>query len=238
MKTKIILNLAAIALLTLLQGCFNKPAFALADGSNGTVWMDGNFINQDLYKLSVNAKDIGNSVIGVAFDLRFEGENLLFLKYEPGDYLEKGGDPIYLVKSDQADSKIVFGESLTRDDKFPTGSGEIANFYFQVKGGVSYDAIKNNLTFSFNRGVVSTFKEIRQDLDQIEWSGLSPNKPTEISSKESGESIVDLPLADNTSASLFTQNSNEGGYLFQVFIGSLICLIIISAYKILQNRQR
>lgn len=239
MKIKIILGLLSTIFLALLQGCLGGPAFALASNANGTVWMEGGFINQDLYKLSVNAREIKNSIIGIAFDLQMDSSKLVFLKYEPGTFLEAGGDPIYLVKSDQLNNKIVFGESLTRDDNFPNGSGKIADFYFQTKDGVQYNEIKDDLTFGFSRGVASTFHEIRQDLDQVGWEGLSTTKVAKTVDDKVEETEAIMPQEEDLTDSLTTQTDlPRNNYLVSILIGILVALAIIWGYKLAQNRRQ
>lgn len=124
----------------------------------GRVGMRGEFLNGDLLKIVVEMKDFSESVLGVAFNLKYD-EALEFLKYEPGDFLEAGGDPFYLVQNNEV---IVFGETLRRNDTFPDGSGDLVSFYFQI-------IEEKKFSFEFLRGVVSGMESVRQDLNEIVW---------------------------------------------------------------------
>ena len=139
-----------------------------AEGNmSGKVFMEGELLDGDLIKISVRADEIQEEVLGIAFNLLYEKEKLQFVRYLPGDFLELGGDPFYLVKNES--DRIVFGETLRRNDYFPSGSGEVVQFYFQIKDG-------ENFSFSFERGVLSTFDEIRQDLINIFWEPFQMSK--------------------------------------------------------------
>lgn len=219
-----------LILIQLIMGWLGLAPKAFAEGESGAVFIEGDFINQDIFKLSVHTRDVKNTVIGVAFDLRFEQGKVLFLKYEPGDFLEVGGDPIYLVKSDLVNGRIVFGETLTREDKFPSGDGKVADFYFQVKDGVDYEEVQGNLSFRFERGTVSTFNEIRQDLDQIVWKDLSTKK-LEVTSKVAGEIDKEVEVEN-----LVASESGSEDYLVGIVIGMLIFLILLCGLKMARKR--
>lgn len=146
----------------------------------GRVFMDGEFLDGDLLKIFVIAEDMKTPVLGIAFHLQYEPEKLAFLRYEPGVFLENGGDPFYLVHVENG--KIVFGETLRRDDAFPVGGAEIAYFYFQILDGEEF-------TFKFNNGVISTLDTIRQDIDKIQWDDLLLSK--------NGERLVGNPGSQN-----------------------------------------
>lgn len=135
--------------------------------STGIVRMESEPLDGDILKISVLAEEITTPVLGIAFYLNFDQESLAFLKYEPGDFLERGGDPFYMVKN--KDGKIIFGEVLRRDDNFPLGKGTIVDFYFQILD-------RKDLSFEFERGVVSTLDTVRQDLNEITWENLYIDK--------------------------------------------------------------
>lgn len=128
----------------------------------GKFYMESEFLNGDLLKISVNSENLSVPVIGVAFHLQYDFEKLTFLKYEPGNFLEIGGDPFYLVENDELAGKLVFGETLRRDDDFPLGGDKVVDFYFQILE-------EDEFGFEFLNGIVSSIDEVRQDLDQIEW---------------------------------------------------------------------
>lgn len=128
--------------------------------------MDG-----DLLRVSALISDVEDKVLGTAFHLQYD-ENLDFLRYGPGDFLEAGGDPFYLVKNEENVREIVFGQTLRREDEYPSGGGKLADFYFQIKQ-------EGEFKFSFEQGVVSTFDTVRQDLTKIEWKNLELARPQE-----------------------------------------------------------
>lgn len=135
--------------------------------SNGVVALSGEFLDGNILKISAEAKELSVPVTGIAFHLNFEKEKLSFLKYEPGEFLEKGGDPFYLVT--QKEGEIIFGETLRRDDRFPVGGDKIADFYFQISEGKIFN-------FAFERGVVSLTDVVRQDLEEISWENFQIEK--------------------------------------------------------------
>jgi hypothetical protein len=144
---------------------------------NGSVYLEGEFLDGDILKVSAFAEDIAAPTLGVAFHLLYEQNKLSFLKYEPGEFLEQGGDPFYLVKnlSDKGavaapeTGTVIFGQTLRQNDSFPVGQGRIADFYFQITDGKDF-------SFKFDHGVVSSIDTVRQDLNNIEWKELSLSK--------------------------------------------------------------
>lgn len=128
----------------------------------GIMKMEGEFLNGDILKVSVTSEDMLSPVLGLAFYLSYEKEKLAFLKYEPGKFLERGGDPFYLVQKKEAEGRLIFGETLRRDDDFPIGGDIVADFYFQILRDEEFE-------FGFSNGVVSTLNVVRQDLDKIVW---------------------------------------------------------------------
>lgn len=135
----------------------------------GTVSMSHKFLDGDILKISVHAGDMVMPILGLAFHLNYDGEKIKFLKYDPGEFLERGGDPFYLVQNDEQNNKIVFGETLRRNDNFPFGEGPVADFYFQIFK-------KDAMDFEFINGVVSTLDVVRQDIDEIVWENLRLDK--------------------------------------------------------------
>lgn len=144
----------------------------VSDTVNGTIYFSGEFLDGDILKLSVLSKDLVVPTLGVAFHLLYEGEKVSFLRYEPGDFLELGGNPFYLVKNDLQNSEIVFGETLRKDDDFPLNGGVIAEFYFQITSSDVFD-------FKFKNGIVSSLNTVRQDVDKIIFEDivLDKNEP-------------------------------------------------------------
>ena len=133
----------------------------------GTVKMSAIVVDQDLLKITVKAQDMSTPVFGFSFDLEYPNDVLNFVRYESGDFLERGGTPFYLVKdAETTNGKIVFGETLKRGDTFPVGTGNVVNFYFQIEGTSESD---ENFSFKFKNGVVSTLDTLRRDIPQINW---------------------------------------------------------------------
>lgn len=185
--------------------------------SNGIVQMESEPLDGDILRISVLAEEISTPVLGIAFYLNFDKDNLAFLKYEPGDFLERGGDPFYMVKD--KDGKIIFGEVLRRDDKFPLGKGVIVDFYFQILD-------HKDLSFEFERGVVSTLDTVRQDLNEITWENLYTDKNGEkkINKEEGTEGFVDGDVSTiHSSSSKFWL----AGGIISAIIGLLIFIIFV-----------
>ncbi len=154
---KILLLFLALSL------CFTSVANA-EESYLGKVQMEGEFISSDVIKLTIKIADLSEGIIGGAFNLLYPSDDLLFLRYDPGTFLEQGGDPLYLVKN--TDGKIFAGITLRRNDSFPDGEGVLLTFYFQLNSGDNFD-------FTFDNGVLSTLKEVRQDLEKISWESLT-----------------------------------------------------------------
>jgi len=127
------------------------------------VSMEDQYLNGDILKISVEVEELKEGVIGAAFHLEFDDEKLEFLKYEPGTFLEQGGDPFYMVTVEEG--AVVFGSTLRRDDEFPSGSGSLVFFFFQIEK-------EDKFAFNFSRGTLSTVNSIRQDLASVEWVNL------------------------------------------------------------------
>jgi cohesin domain-containing protein len=138
----------------------------------GVVILEGEFLNGDILQVGVKAENLLSTVLGISFHLKYESEKLEFLRYEPGEFLERGGDPFYLVQN--IDGEVVFGETLRRGDNYPIGEGEIVKIYFQIiDDGV--------FAFNFERGVISTLDIVRQDLDRIDWQDSEISREMNIS---------------------------------------------------------
>lgn len=202
--------LILISLIFVLIG----TAYAEED-SNGKVYMQGEFLNGDILKISVWAENISSPTLGIAFHLKYDGDNLSFLKYLPGEFLEKGGDPFYLVKNYETKNKVIFGETLRRDDSFPIGSGKITDFYFQIIN-------EDQFSFNFDNSVLSTLETIRQDLDNVLFEDL-------FISREDGNSI----LVDQSSVldNLKAKNTNIKIYYKLIFLSFLLLFLGIKIIK-------
>ena len=186
---------------------FSDEVSILSDDANTKIYMRGEFLDGDFLKISVYSEDVITPFLGIAFHLKYDGEKVVFLRYEPGELLEKGGDPFYLVKNNPKENKIIFGETLRRDDRFPVSSGLISNFYFQIPSKDFFDT-ENFLHFSFEDGVVSTLDTVRQDLDKIEWVSLALDKNGNSISEEEVKNIDagELLKADSSTSSFLARS--------------------------------
>lgn len=198
---------------------FNAFGEEIEGAYMGEMVLEGEFLDGDLLKISIVAGDMIQPVLGIAFNLNFENEFLDFLKYEPGDFLERGGDPFYLVKNEE--SRVIFGETLRRADSFPVGKGVVAEFYFQILK-------ESDFNFSFYNGVVSTLDVVRQDIDKILWVDLAV-------SREDNEMLIDL---DYSKSSIF----KIGGFELSKILPWLLVLMggggVFFVYFLSKNQEK
>lgn len=153
----------------------------------GIVSMKEEFLDGDILKISIVSEEMLVPILGMAFNLIYDKEKTAFLKYEPGNFLERGGDPFYLVKNEEDEEKIVFGETLRKNDSFPLGEGKVADFYFQILE-------RDGLEFSFANGVVSTMDTVRQDIEKILWENLVlEEKGKKIMTDAGGNDVIRSP---------------------------------------------
>lgn len=149
--------------------------------SQGKIFIKTEDLDHDILKVSIKCEGLETPVLGTAFHLFYDKNLISFLRYDPGNFLEKGGDPFYIVSAEKdvnsaETGEIIFGETLRRNDNFPVGDGIIADFYFQKIGefpGVFGDEFSGNefpgLELNFKNGVVSTMDTTRQDLDTVDF---------------------------------------------------------------------
>jgi hypothetical protein len=187
---------------------------------DGLVSLDGEFLNHDIVRVTANIEELQTPVLGIAFHLRYESETLTFLRYDPGSFLESGGDPFYLVMASKGGAgveagELIFGETLRRNDDFPVGDGVVAEFYFQELEP-SDEAVYE---FDFENGVVSTLDTVRQDLVGIEFVDLVLNEV------EEGSTAVSLPDDDT----LFDGNysANAAGSAAAIDGGVIWLLLVV-----------
>lgn len=175
-KKKILLIAGLLLAMTAASLLYLQVAFGaeINDGgeaifsgkTQGVVDMEAEPLDHDILKISLMSIDMAKPVLGLAFHLDYEDKKVKFLKYVPGDFLEKGGNPFYLVQNDEKKKEIIFGETLRRGNKFPSGDGKVADLYFQISK-------KEPMNFHFKQGAVSTMDTLRQDIDKIVWNDLS-----------------------------------------------------------------
>ncbi len=139
------------------------------------IFLNHEVLEEGLLKIFVQIESITNSLIGASFNLYFDNEKLSFLNYLPGSFFEQGGDPIYLIT--QKESKIIFGETLLKDDEFPLGEGTLVELVFQILDAPPYE-------FSFEKGVLASSETVLQDLIEVKWENL------EIQEIENFENII------------------------------------------------
>lgn len=185
--------------------------------SAGKVSLKGEFLNHDILKLSAKISDMETPVLGVAFHLVYNSDELYFLRYDPGNFLERGGSPFYLVmpERDQAGSefgKVIYGATLRRNDDFPVGEGTVADFYFQ-----QLNLSSETYEFGFKNGVVSTLDVVRQNIANVKFEDLVLARNSE------EESVQPAVLDSGISASV-----GFPSWVMPVVFGTAICFSAIA----------
>jgi len=142
----------------------------------GRIYLEGEFLNHDILEVAVLCEELETPVLGMAFHLTYDSNELSFLRYDPGGFLERGGDPFYLVMASKDGAgfetgELVFGETLRRGDQYPVGGGEVVEIYFQELSGDVRDGV-GSFEFGFENGVVSTLDTVRQDIDGVRFEDL------------------------------------------------------------------
>lgn len=130
----------------------------------GEVSLGAEFLDGDILKISVLVDGKETPLIGGAFHLDFDELKLAFLRYDPGEFFERGGDPFYMVQD--RGGKLFFGVTLRRGDSFPVGDGRVSDFYFQILEDEAF-------SFVFENGVLSNLDVVRQDLKNVLWEDLN-----------------------------------------------------------------
>jgi hypothetical protein len=139
--------------------------------ANGRVFLEAEALNHDILRVEAKVTGLQIPVLGLAFHLEYDEEVLSFLRYDPGEFLERGGDPFYLVMN-RDEGRLIFGETLRRNDSFPIGEGVVAIFYFQELDKNARKDGRDGYVFHFANGVVSTLDTVRQDIDHVEFVDL------------------------------------------------------------------
>ncbi|MFA6305694.1 MAG: hypothetical protein WC651_03110 [Candidatus Gracilibacteria bacterium] len=155
-----------------------------SDSGNGRIFIEKNFADDDLLKISVYAKDVFSPVIGVSFHLKYESKKISFVKYEAGEFLENGGEPFYLVKDSPEKNKIYFGETLKKGDMFPANGGKIVDFYFKIFDyavtSLAESGDNSKILFSFSNGNVSAMDNGAEKMKNIKFE----NSEIDLSQKD------------------------------------------------------
>ena len=157
------------------------------------VYLNGEFLNGDLLLISAEIENAQVPVLGTSFHLKYDENKLKFLRYEPGGFLEQGGDPFYLAKDIENEGKVIFGQTLRNDDRFPVGEGDLVQFTFQIEE-------EGIFAFEFDREVVSSLDEVRQDIDDVIFEDFSIERGSD------KESVFASKLDINTGEKGFSFN--------------------------------
>lgn len=186
----------------------------------------------------IQAQDITEPVIGLAFDLYFDPFTLAYLDHYEGAFFEQGGEPMYLVTQDldHRGGKIITGISLKRTDNLVDLSGTIIAFDFDILE-------KKSTQLTFKNQVISTITEDgkRQDLE-IEWidSEIYFSTATEIPiqpkeqtvSEEEPEPAPEPEIAELMQASIMEPETPAA--LLLLLLLPPICYI---GYRLLKKRR-
>jgi len=185
----------------------------------GKVFLSGEFLDHDILKISALAAGMQTPVLGLAFHLKYDTEKLDFLRYDPGNFLERGGDPFYLVSNSSPSAEVIFGETLRRDDSFPIDGGDIAYFYFQ-----EINPSQEKYNFEFSNGVVSTLDTVRQDISGIAFEGL-------VLDKNSSDSTSDDESNSKLENNVLESGGRGFGFYAAIFLGFCSFVIIFVAIR-------
>ncbi len=195
----------------------------------------------------VNAQDITEPVIGMAFDLQYDPYILEYESFEEGAFFEYGGDPIYLVTKtiDHRGGRVIAGVTLRRTDAQVDMSGTVIAFNFNIRD-------RETTELKFRYPVISRIDESghRQDLDYVEWINKEVyfREPIQVSiakeieqktEEESGTGEVVFEIAEIGSANIIgaTDRTITRGALTAMTL-PLAVLICYIALRIVRNRRR
>lgn len=148
--------------------------------------MEVEAVSKDEIKITLHGHNFSKPILGFAFNLNFDPDIIQYNYFRKGEFLEQGGDPIYLITTNEKNQgQLISGIILKRGDELPTGSGKIADLFFKI-----LNSGETNLYF--DKTVVSTLEEKRENLENIMWSGgvLKTNLPS--SKKEAQTSTFNI----------------------------------------------
>ncbi|MFA6992416.1 MAG: hypothetical protein WC269_04025 [Candidatus Gracilibacteria bacterium] len=190
-----------------------NPLYA-QDENDGRVYLGEEFLDGNILRVSVFAENVEEPVLGIAFHLIYDSENVAFLRYDPGQFLERGGDPFYLVQNTPESGEIFFGSTLRRDDNFPLGGDKVVDFYFQI-------LTDGEFNFSFKNGVISTLDVVRQDLSSVLWEDA-------VFERGNSEQIV---FSSGGKTSIFpVVDADKKSFIIPVFI---VSIAVLSAFLLI-----
>lgn len=158
----IIALILSFAQVTAAQVTFSP---APSEGGQEKVYLTVLPHEQNLIEVQIFGKDILSPILGLAFDLNFDNQLLAYAKYQPGSFLETGGQPIYLISqaTDQS-GRLIVGLSLKRGDSLPKGSGQFMSIFFKIlKSGQS--------SMQFSNVSLASLDIQKKNLDNVSWLG-------------------------------------------------------------------
>ena len=109
-------------------------------------------------RITANAMQINEKLLGVAFYLEFDPKRAKYLSYKNGNFFERGnGKPFYMIRPSR-DGRITAGITLKRGDALQNGNGEIISFYFD---GLSDFSLSNTIAATIQSGKRKNLEEIK-----------------------------------------------------------------------------
>lgn len=123
------------------------------------------FKHPETIEVKVWAKNINQPILGIAFDLQFDQNIASYEKYSPGNFLEQGGTPIYLISPTKNNpGTLVVGISLRRGDSLPQGSGQLISFFFKPKKS-------GQSALSFHNVSLASLDIKKRTIEDVNWIG-------------------------------------------------------------------
>lgn len=103
-------------------------------------------------------------VLGTAFDLVYDPTIISYKYFKKGEFLEKGGTPIYLILAEERiPSRLISGITLKRTDKLPVGTFSLIHFVFEIKqNGKTAVSFEKNAIFTLH-------EEQKMEMQRFQW---------------------------------------------------------------------
>lgn len=143
----------------------NEPPFfeGKTNPASNSVYMEGNFTEDDLLEIRIKAKEIAEDhVFGASFYLDFNPSILNYESYTPGNFLEKIGQVQYFVNSNSMLNKLIIGISQKNSNLGANGDGVLIALKFRIISNV-----RSEISFS-NSELINPNDEV---IDGITWYG-------------------------------------------------------------------
>jgi hypothetical protein len=116
---------------------------------NNSIMFKETKIDNDQVEVKVLANNLKDEILGAAFNIEYDNENLSYNNFSPGEFFEQGGEPIYLCSPKKnKPGLIVCGITLKRGDKLQKGSGTLISLYFKIKSNNWDDFMFENTSVS------------------------------------------------------------------------------------------